>query len=198
MALSDKVRDVVEGALEPLDVDLYDLEQTGGTLRVTVDRPDGIDIDAVADATRAVSRALDEADPIPGAYHLEVTSPGLERSLRTLAHWEHAVGERVKVKMTPDAEGDRRVEGVVTAVDDDQVTLDVDGEEHHVRLGDVDRARTVFEVLPHAVQHATRPARVMARLETALAQASNLQIVRGEADQAAIRVLAWLDREAIN
>jgi ribosome maturation factor RimP len=145
MALSDKVRDVVEGALEPLDVDLYDLEHTGGTLRVTVDRPDGIDIDAVADATRAVSRALDEADPIPGAYHLEVTSPGLERSLRTTAHWEHAVGERVKVKLTPDAEGDRRVEGVVTAVDGDRVTLDVDGEEHLVRLGDVDRARTVFE-----------------------------------------------------
>ena len=80
MALSDSVRAVVEGALAPLDVELYDLEHTGGTLKVTVDRPDGIDIDTVADATRAVSRALDEADPIPGSYHLEVSSPGLDTS----------------------------------------------------------------------------------------------------------------------
>jgi ribosome maturation factor RimP len=145
MALSDTVRAVVTDALAPLDVDVYDIEHTGGTLRVTVDRPDGIDIDTVADATRAVSRALDEADPIPGSYHLEVSSPGLERTLRTAAHWRSAVGEAVKVKLRAEVEGERRVEGTVTAVGDDDVTIDVDGEAHTVRLGDVDRARTVFE-----------------------------------------------------
>ena len=144
MALSDTVRDLVEGALAPLDLQIYDVEHTGGTLRVTVDRPDGIDIDTVADATRAVSRALDEADPIPGSYHLEVSSPGLERTLRTDAHWASAVGEQVKVKLVPGVEGDRRVEGTVARVGDGEATIDVDGEERTVRLGDVERAKTVF------------------------------------------------------
>jgi ribosome maturation factor RimP len=146
MAVSDTLREVVLGALAPLDVELYDLEHHGGTVKVTVDRPGGIDIDAVAEVTRAVSRALDDADPIPGSYHLEVSSPGLERVLRTVAHWRGAVGERVKVKLRPEAEGDRRVDGVVAAVGDDEVTVEVaDGDERIVRLADVERARTVFE-----------------------------------------------------
>ena len=145
MALSDTVRALVEDALASLEVELYDVEHTGGTLRVTVDRPGGVDIDTVADATRAVSRALDEADPIPGSYHLEVSSPGLERTLRTARHWQSAVGEVVKVKLRPEIEGERRIEGTVAEVGDEDVTIDVDGEPHVVRLADVDRAKTVFE-----------------------------------------------------
>jgi ribosome maturation factor RimP len=146
MTVSDATRAVVLAAVEPLDVELYDLEHAGGTLRVTVDRPGGIDIDAIAEVTRAVSRALDDADPIPGSYHLEVSSPGLERTLRTPAHWQGAVGERVKVKLRAEVDGVRRVDGTVAAVGDGEVTIDVDGGAPHVvRLDDVERARTVFE-----------------------------------------------------
>ena len=151
MALSDKVRDLVQDALEPLDVDLYDLEHTGGTLRVTVDRPDGIDIDAVADATRAISRALDEADPIAGHYTLEVTSPGLERALRRPEHFERAVGETIKVRTVSGATDERRVSGELAAADASGITLrigvDDDGApiERHLAYDDIERARTVFE-----------------------------------------------------
>jgi ribosome maturation factor RimP len=145
MTVSDATRAVVLAAIEPLDVELYDLEHAGGILRVTVDRPGGIDIDAVAEVTRAVSRALDDADPIPGSYHLEVSSPGLERTLRTPAHWQSAIGERVKVKMRADVDGERRLEGTVASVAEREVTVDVDGDPRVVGLDDVERARTVFE-----------------------------------------------------
>ena len=80
MTVADRVRDLVLPLLADRDLDLYDVEMAGPVLKVVVDRPGGLDLDALSDATRAVSRALDEADPIAGSYTLEVTSPGLERT----------------------------------------------------------------------------------------------------------------------
>ena len=149
MSVADRVRDVVLPLLEARDLDLYDLELSGPVLKVVVDRPAGLDLDVLADATRAVSRALDEADPIPGTYTLEVTSPGLERRLRTPRHFARAVGETVKVKLTAAAGsargGERRLEGEVAAADDDAVTLRTSGGHERVPYDDIDRARTVFE-----------------------------------------------------
>src|SRR4051794_33327781 len=113
MALTDDLTRVVTAALEPLHVSLYDLELNGPLLRVSIDRPGGIDIDSIAEANRVLSRALDEADPIPGSYTLEVTSPGLERTLRTTAHLEGAIGDKVKIKLTSGASTDRRITGVL-------------------------------------------------------------------------------------
>jgi ribosome maturation factor RimP len=146
MTVADDAREVVEGAVATLDADLYDVEFTGGVLRVTLDRPDGIGLDDLAEANRAISRALDDADPIPGHYTLEVSSPGLERSLRLPAHWAAAVGERVKVKTTSEVDGLRRFDGVVESVGTGTVTIkDGAGARHEVPLDEVDRARTVFE-----------------------------------------------------
>ena len=85
-------------------LDLYDLELNGGVLRVVVDRRDagGVGMDAITQVTRPVSRALDEHDPIDGRFTLEVSSPGLERTLRTPEHFRGAVGTVVAVK-TPRA-----------------------------------------------------------------------------------------------
>ena len=146
MSVSDKVRSLVVDALEPLDVELYDLEHTGGVLRVTLDRPGGIDVDVLTDANRALSRALDDADPIPGSYLLEVSSPGLERVLRTPEHWTRAIGEQVKVKTRPNTDGDRRVEGVVVGAEGDRALIGLeDGSVASISLDDIERARTVFE-----------------------------------------------------
>ncbi len=83
-----RVRALVEPIVADLDLDLYDVEQRGGTVRVVIDTPPGsaggVDLDTLALATRLVSRELDHADPVPGAYTLEVTSPGVERTLREL------------------------------------------------------------------------------------------------------------------
>ena len=114
-------------------------------LRVLVDKEGGADIDAISGLARAISRTLDEHDPIDGRYTLEVSTPGLERPLRTPAHFRGALGADVKVKTLPQVEGDRRVEGRISAADDDGVTItDADGGARTLRYDEIERARTVF------------------------------------------------------
>lgn len=149
MSVADRVRELVLPILADRQLELYDVEHAGGVLRVVVGQADTLDLDALSEVTRAVSRALDEADPIPGRYTLEVTSPGLERTLRTPDHFAGAIGERVKIKTDPGVEGDRRVEGVLEAADGAGIAVRTgEGEAAEVRrlsYDDVVRARTVFE-----------------------------------------------------
>ena len=90
------------GALSPLlearGLDLVDVEVHGAQLTVFVDREGGVGLDELGDATREVSAALDDLDPMPGRYTLSVSSPGLERRLRTPAHFARAVGETVTMR----------------------------------------------------------------------------------------------------
>jgi ribosome maturation factor RimP len=146
MTVVERVRAVVSPLLADLGLEVYDVEHAGGTLRITVDREGGVDLDTIALATRIVSRELDHTDPIPGRYTLEVTSPGLERNLRTPAHFERAVGTVVNVRTHPDVEGERRVRGELVAADEDGVTVKQDdGVDRRLRYDEVERARTVFE-----------------------------------------------------
>jgi ribosome maturation factor RimP len=146
MSTVDRVQEIVLPLVAAADLELYDLELEGGILQVLVHKPGGADIDVIARLARSISHALDEHDPIPGNYALEVGSPGLERRLRTPAHFAGAVGANVKIKTKPGTEGDRRVEGVVAAADDATVTLQgPDGEPRTVRIDDIERARTTFE-----------------------------------------------------
>src|SRR3954447_1204952 len=145
--LVERVRVLVAPLLADLGLELYDLEYAGGVLKLTVERPGGIDLEAIALATRVVSRELDHADPIPGRYTLEVTSPGLERHLRTPAHFQAVLGSVVAVRTQPGADGERRVTGTLGEADDEGITVtDRDsGESRRLRYAEVERARTVFE-----------------------------------------------------
>jgi ribosome maturation factor RimP len=145
MTTAQRVEPLVTPVVAAAGLELYDLELAGGVLRVLVDREGGADIDAVAAVARALSHALDEHDPIDGRYTLEVSTPGLERPLRTAAHFRGALGAEVKVKTRPGVEGDRRVDGTVSEVDDDGVTItDAAGTARTLRYDDIERARTVF------------------------------------------------------
>jgi ribosome maturation factor RimP len=152
MSVPERVRDVVAPVVAAQDLELFDLEQAGPVLRVTIDRPGGVDMEAIAAATRAISRALDEHDPIAGHYTLEVSSPGLERPLRTAAHFAWAVGRQVSVKTVPDHPAGRRLAGTITAAGDDTVTLALEepagtptGDTVVLALTDIEKARTTFE-----------------------------------------------------
>jgi ribosome maturation factor RimP len=153
MTTADNLRELIEPIAADLGVDLFDLEFGGSQLKVTLDRPGGIDMQAVAAATRAISRALDEADPIAGTYTLEVSSPGLERALRTPAHFAWAVGQQVAVKTVPTFVGERRIRGTIVRATDDHVLIETDAvEPDHapaeplaLAYDDIDKARTVFE-----------------------------------------------------
>jgi ribosome maturation factor RimP len=142
---TERVAALVAPLLEDLDVEIYDVEQAGGTLRVMLDRPGGIDLELISEATRRISRAFDEQEPVAGSYTLEVSSPGLERRLRTTEHFERAVGSPVAVKTRVDIEGERRFNGTITSVDAGKVTLTMeDGTTCSFAVADVDKARTVF------------------------------------------------------
>lgn len=143
--VAERVADVVAPAIEHLGLILHDVEHTGNSIRVLIDRDGGVDVDALTDATRTVSKLLDELDPVDGQYTLEVSSPGLERPLRTPAHFQRAIGTEVTVKTNPGVEGERRLAGVVDAADDDAVSIRLpDGTVRSVAYADVERARTTF------------------------------------------------------
>ena len=146
MSVSDRVRDVVEAPLASSGLELVDVEHGGTLLRVTVDRPGGVDLDTISDASRLVSEALDRTDVVPGRYVLEVSSPGVERPLRTPEHFRRFVGTTVAVRTRPGTDGDRRVEGELEAADDEGVVV----AGRRLAYGDIERARTVFVWEPAA------------------------------------------------
>ena len=151
------------GALSPVlearGLDLVDVELHGAQLTVFVDRDGGVGLDELGDATREVSAALDDIDPLPGRYTLSVSSPGLERRLRTPAHFARAVGETVTVRVDAGTADVRRLTGTLEAADETGCTLagpEVPGGE--VRIGvRPDRAG------PHGVRVGARARRPSAR-----------------------------------
>lgn len=158
MTLTERVQALAEPVCAADGVELVDVEMDGGVLRLTVDRDGGLDLDVISGLTRRLSRLLDEDDPVPGRYTLEVSSPGLERRLRTPAHFRRAVGEQVALRTAPGTEAGRRLRGTLVAADDDGVTVRVgegdDAPTHTVAHDQIERARTVFEWGP-----APRPGR---------------------------------------
>lgn len=144
MNVSERVRALIEPVLAEQGFEVVDVEHAGATLRVFVDCPGGIDLDAIAAASEVVSSLLDAADPIPTRYTLEVSSPGIERPLRTPDHFRRFVGTPVSVRTQPGVEGERRLDGTLTAADDEGITVTVEGVERRLVYADVERARTRF------------------------------------------------------
>jgi ribosome maturation factor RimP len=145
VAIIDQLHAIVEPLCLDLGLELYDLDLNGGLFKVAVDKTGGVGLVDIAQLTREISRALDEHDPISGRYTLEVTSPGLERPLRTPAHFAQALGKQVKVKVHPNEDATRRLEGVVAAVDDAAVVIRVEsGDERRIAFDRIEKARTVF------------------------------------------------------
>ena len=110
-------------------------------LRVVVEAPigaDGIDSDTLADVSRAVSKALDAADPIDGEYLLEVSTPGAERELTKVGHWMRQIGRLVRIKLRAGG----YVSGRVIDAGETSATIDVDGEATTIDYQDMRKARS--------------------------------------------------------
>jgi ribosome maturation factor RimP len=123
---------LLEPVVETLGYELVELEFVpqgrDSLLRVFIDSAQGIDVEDCAAVSKALGAALDEVDPIPGHYNLEVSSPGLDRILRKRAHYERHVGSRVHVQLASPMAGRRHFTGALTAVNEDGLTLEVDRE----------------------------------------------------------------------
>lgn len=137
---NERVRSVVEPPLAAAGFEVVDVERQGPVLRVSVDRAGGIDLDGVTEATRLVNEVLDSHDVMGDKTSLEVSSPGIERPLRTPEHFKRFVGTEVAVKTKAGTEGERRISGILEAADDEGVLV----AGRRLAYVDIERARTVF------------------------------------------------------
>jgi len=133
--------------IESLGYELSDLEVRlsggKGTVRVFIDKPDGIGLEDCEKVSRAISALLDVEDPVPGKYDLEVSSPGLDRKLTKTEHFRRFAGEIVKVQMRFPIEGRRRFRGTLVSSDDENIVIEVDGKSHSLSLATIDTTRLV-------------------------------------------------------
>ena len=162
-AVRTKLISIIEPVLEQAGFELVDvrflLEQGGWVLRVQVDLPldqvtdvsevpsDRVDLEDCENISRELSAVLDVEDPIPQAYHLEVSSPGIDRPLRTASHFEHFRGSEAKIQLhvpVQTGSGERRnFKGVLCGVADDKVEIDCDGQKFQLPIDDIDHAKLV-------------------------------------------------------
>ena len=124
---------------------LYDIEtvqEHGKTIyRVIITAPKGVDIDTCAQVSNLISPLLDVHPPISGEYNLEVSSPGIERKLKKLSHFENSIGEKVRIT-THDG---KTFEGKLVKVEDNKVYLQTKNGEIPLAYDDIAKAKTVFE-----------------------------------------------------
>ncbi len=143
----DELAKLLEPTVERLGYELADLEVRlggkGGVVRVFIDKPDGIGLDDCEKVSLAVSAILDVEDPVPGNYDLEVSSPGLDRKLTKVEHFQRFTGETVKVSLRFPKEGRRRFRGTLVSADPENIVVEVDGESHSLALSMIDTARLV-------------------------------------------------------
>jgi ribosome maturation factor RimP len=146
----EEVRQLAEPLAEELGFELVDIEQASSghhrVVRVFLDKPGGVTVDDCARFSRRLADAIDMNQIVPGRYHLEVSSPGLERPVRTLAHVERFTGQRVQLQTHDARDGRRRWEGVLLGPVDGRAGVRTDeGEELWFEWAEVRSARLVVD-----------------------------------------------------
>ncbi|MGC5029597.1 ribosome maturation factor RimP [Micromonospora sp. DT229] len=154
-ARRERLRAVIAPVVDGAGYDLEDLSVSRAgrrhVVRVIVDADGGINLDTVAEISRAVSAALDAAeetggDIVAGEYQLEVSSPGVDRPLTLPRHWRRNIGRLVRVTVRRAGEsGDRQVTGRVVAADEESVEFEVDGERASWPYADLGPGRVQIE-----------------------------------------------------
>jgi ribosome maturation factor RimP len=177
MGPAERVRNLVEPLITASGLELWDVDFTGGVLRVLVDRPGGADLDSIGRLSEPISALLDETDAGPdGRYVLEVSSPGVERVLRTADQYRRYVGQLVTVKTAVPVNGERRFRGLLVAADDAGIDLGPDNDvidpiQHHFPYDQIQQTRTVLVWGPAPKPGRARPSGRSAKA-TAFAKSS--------------------------
>lgn len=145
--LEQKIQDLVLDSIEVMGFELVGVEsQRAGrflTLRLYIDKEGGVTIDDCSDVSRQVSAILDVEDPIADKYNLEVSSPGLDRPLFTLAHYERFVERDVVIHLRIPMFDRRKWQGKLVHVEGDLITLNVDGNEQTFAFGNIQKANLI-------------------------------------------------------
>lgn len=148
--IAQTVQELIAPVADELGLLLWDVEfvKEGArrVLRVTIDNDEGITIDDCERMHRAIDPVLDEADPIEDSYDLEVSSPGIERDLRTDMHIDLSVGETVEVRFFAPVNGQKSLTGILAGRDDaGRLLIEIDGTVQSFARDAVAKLQTVFE-----------------------------------------------------
>ena len=147
--LRDTLTALLRPVVEELGYVLWELEYSpgrgSGLLRLYIDAEAGITLEDCERVSRAVSEALDAADPVPGHDALEVSSPGIERPLRTAAHFARYVGETVFVELAHPLEGHRRYRGPLLSAGPETIEVELDGRRHVLPIAGIRKAHLAPE-----------------------------------------------------
>ncbi|MBY8966483.1 ribosome maturation factor RimP [Algiphilus sp.] len=141
-----QLAELLEPTVEAAGFELVHVEFVSGSnavLRLYIDSPGGIEIADCEAVSRDVSALLDVEDPLPGAYQLEVSSPGLDRPLTKAEHFERFLGEDIRIWLREACEGRRKFKGRLSAFAGGTLTLDCDDIQLEVQLEDIEQARLV-------------------------------------------------------
>ena len=146
---SGRIHASVEPVVTGLGYELVGVEYGGGSgsgrLRVYIDCEEGVTVDDCAAVSEQLSAVLDVEDPIPEAYVLEVSSPGLNRPLFTHADFERQRGQRVFVRLERALEGRKRFKGLLVDVEQDMAVIEIDGRAWQVPLDAVEEAHVIAD-----------------------------------------------------
>jgi ribosome maturation factor RimP len=149
--IASRVYDLVKETVEECGCMLWNVEfvkeGSDHNLIIYIDKPEGISLDDCEMVNDAVEPILDEADPIEGSYYLEISSPGLERELKTPEHIMAFVGERVLVKLYAAKDGKKAFDGIIQSFDEEknELTLSAGNETAVLSLKDCASIKTVCE-----------------------------------------------------
>lgn len=147
---AERVRAIIEKTVIDNGCCIWDVEyvREGADwyLRVTIDRDEGVDLDCCEKVHRAIDPVLDEADPIEDAYYLQVSSPGLERTIRLPEHYYACVGEKVQVKLYKPFEGKKVLTGILSVNEDcSEITIENNGQTVSLPRAAIAKANVLFE-----------------------------------------------------
>ena len=146
MVTNDTLIELLEPVVQSLGYELVDLELRLGThslVRIFIGKEEGISLEDCEIVSHQVSGVLDVEDPLPGHFTLEVSSPGIDRPLRTAAHFRVFAGSVIKLQAKALVSGRKRFKGTLQGIEDDVITLEVDGSEVQIDLENVHSARLV-------------------------------------------------------
>ena len=129
--LTERIAEMAAPAAEAVGCTIWDVEyvKEAGSwyLRVYLDRPEGVDLDCCEAVSRALSDLLDQEDPIPDSYYLEVSSPGAERVLKRPSDFQRFLGELVTIRLYRARNGRKELTGRLLAQGADGITVEIDG-----------------------------------------------------------------------
>lgn len=149
-AISERIAEMIEPMIETMGFDLVRVTTTGDgeskTLQIMAEPLDGslMTVEHCAEISRAVSALMDVEDPIPEAYNLEVSSPGVDRPLTKKAHFERFLGHVSKIETKVPTDGRRRYRGTLESVTDEAVKVTVDNETFEIEIANINKAKLVI------------------------------------------------------